>query len=1232
MHAKVSGLTFNVGLKTDDKSLTTDLFGEHISAFDLEFFEGISAAYKGILKIYGDKEAPVDKLSAMIGKALYIKVSIKDDLAGNGQNLTVSEYTFDRNINASIQSIVFEGKAFEITQPATSDKSETKKVDIFEYHIYFASCLDILVKSSISYTDDYIGNLEDKLLNIFNNPKKLVFGQEYKTKKDELVLDAQMLDEKNLADSLPDTLKMQFANVPPMAVVNRLLLGYGLNYNIVHTSNNKPILYLTRGYGVNKKRSVTSKYFPDKSDDLLNYDANAVILCDMKDNGTPRLSEVRYRAVNKQQAADKYSNCLDNLFIFAAKGTESASAREIEARTQSIKYISGKINRERCIYSIKASHLIFTPGTVVKVKNYLSKEIKLIIDDAKMHLTCELNSFFGNSHNPDPCLEVDISAYELKESNDPGTFMSFDEIGVLEGVSTANPASMKYFFPTNPVADAISSGSSDVSILEAIVSDGEGNILGLWDETSKEPRIGSICICEGDDTQNPSKFYALPINSVTPLTATVTSTVPGARTFNFPRIGDRVLLVRTGNKYYYLATAAKDSSIAVSSQGIDNRDAQVSALNLLDVSGAGHRVHVWNSKDPSKNVGIKVFGDTDKVSSIKLLKNSSVREIIKSAIADGTVGNYVYRVDTELNSSQATKLFYDTWQESLDAKYLNGEVDRYKYKAPEGEDLTKTENANNKNKTPAGFTLAQRCVKIKNDYKLVCSSLDKIGAELDDLKAQKKSLEKDLLRENESIREDNEWTDPDAMEDLKEISQDIGDIIKLIEDKKTAEKKKKAEKEECVKYMYSLADKFLDDIGAPLDVQSDISDVLKIDHDGNIEISSKGTVTINAKKINLQSSGGTTLSGNGGIKMENTQQIKMGVRGCSFTIFPGTMSFMATPFACGALGSFGSFVTFDSYNGIKLNSTSIKAVAKFDASIADSLGGKIGVSKGAASVKGNGVTVAANSLHDQLMALIRFDAQLGLEFIKTMVAVTDSKNYMATRNIIDGVVYPLADKMYSNFATNGDGKLINFKKKVSEHFANQAEIKKQFVTNYKNTNQNQEPSKKQIDEATKLDTKTKWNFVASFCDGLCDCIDFIVDVLSMLEQAWMAADRLRNYKDQDDINVFDRTGWVGKNHMEDIRYIGCSVKYILNSIAANALYLANSDSALVKAPAIKLGGGEITQSAYKLQLVTLGTVTANSAVMGTPESTVTLGIDETKDASGNVLSQTAKFTAEIPKK
>ncbi len=1217
MHAKVSGLEFYIGLNKKDNKLTKELFGEHISSFELEFSEGISACYTGYLKLYGDKEASCDMLDAQIGKALCITASLDDELSVKDNKLAISNYTFKRYINAVIVSIYCEGKVFSINHDSTN-------YDIYEYQIFFSSPADKLVSFSVAtdkYTDVYSGRLEDKLLYIFKYPSRIISGNEQS--EDELILDSQLLNYEALSKQLPDDVRMQFVAVPPMTIVNRLLLGYGLNYNVVHTSDNKPKLYLSSGYGVNKGRSVESSYFEDGYADLVNYDEKAEVLCDEKDSGTPMLTKITYTAMNKKESVDKYANCLDNLLIFAAKDGKSASARETQSKADSLKYIQGKIIRERRVYNIRAAHLIYTPGTVINVKGYLANNTKLIVDDVKMHMTCALDKFFGVEHSPaNPSIDVAITAFEKNENNVPGTFMSFDEITQLSGVSSVNPASKEYFFPTNPVANAISSGASDVSVLEAIVCDGSGNIKGVWDNESMEPRVGSICVCDGDNTQNPTQFYALPNNYGIPLIATVTSTVPGAKSFNFPRIGDRVLLVRSGSKYYYLATAASNDSAGVDSKSVEKRDAGLSALSLLDVAGAGHRVHVWNSADPSKNVGLKGYKDiydkkNNKTSSIKLLKNASLRELVKSGIMDGSVSSYVQKINTDVNSTQATTKYYSTFEDTIGEKYLKNVNVAEKYQKDDDH--------------PKGYSLADRCKQIKADYEKASASYKEAVAEVDDAKAEKKYIEREILTKKDK----NKSTTFDGLSDLNE---DLAEIKAEIDKKSAAADEKKAVKDDCEKYMYALADKFLDDVGVPLDCESSISDVLKIDHNGNIEICSKGAITLTANKITLQSTGGTSLTGTGGIKLENSAPIKMGVRGCSFNIFPGTMSIMATPFACGAMGSFGSFVTIDSYNGIKLNSTTIKAAAKFEASISDSLGGKIGTSKGSASVRGNAVSVGANTVHDYFMTLLRFDSQLVTELIKTIVAVSNKDEYMNARNSLDGVIYPIFDKYLSYIGTKGsDGKLDGKFQKFIDKADDYEKEKQKVIDKYKADNQDKNngagPTEEEIKKANlNVDAKTKYTFVATTCDYLCDIVDLLVDIVSMLQQTLLVAARLSKRKDPlDPINWLDSTGLVGKNHAEDLKYLGCSVKYALNTIAAHAMYHATKGAAaLVKPPSLALGSGETTLKTYKLQVVTLGQTDANSAAMGIPPaSAVTLGIDEVTDPTG-VVTHKVNFNA-VPK-
>lgn len=1147
MHARVSGLDFVI--KADNENSTKKLFGEY-SAFDLSYSEGISELYSGILKVYSNKVISADKMVDLIGKTIYITASVTDELKKDSDISSVP-YAFKRHINASISNINFLGESFVITV-------DNKLEQIYQYDILFVSPLDTLNVKSNKYRDETVGELLPKLKTLMSEPVKAVFGNDGKI-AEELGVKFEILDEDNLRKVVPKNVTLQVGTDSPMTLVRKIMLGYGLNYAFVHSADeSKPKLYISKGYGVMKGSSVESSYFSSALANALNFDENAVILCDKNSSATPKLNSISVAVSRNKMQASEIVSSLDNMLIFGKANDLSSETEEADSALKKQSNVNDKLSREYCRYNISASHIIYCAGSTLKVKGYLADDTQLLVDRVSLHLVNSLSAYFGTEHQMNPSVQVSMSAYAIKKDSPAGSFVNLANEGYISssnGVADSLvPIKTEANIVTNEKNLALfvenkNDARSAVQVIEALVCDGDGNVDGEWDSTTHEPRIGSICLCHGDDVMRPSSFYALPSNSTTPVIVRLTSTQGDA--FNFPKIGQKILLLASANSYYLHSFLAQKDSTQVTANTLNDRNSALASVKVLASSGHGYRVHSWNAVDKSKNVGIKGYNAADAKangfldnSSITLEKNQDNKEYVKNQILKGSESGIVATMNS-LNNTEKYSQDYNV-EKQMDEKYRQG--------------LSQADH-------PSIFeakSLSKRCEKVREANTKATEDNISLKNKIEGLKSEVGALTK--------LAAAAKAADPKS-DSVKVYENQIKDknnqLDKLNKDLEASNKKLCNVKEE----LYAVTDEFIDRIGIPEGQQTSIVDLLRIDHKGNLEINvPNGTITLNAKKITLENQDGISMSGTGNISLNTTKSVKMGTRGTSLSVSPSAIALSSNPFASGALSGFGSKVVLSSFTGIKMIAPKISGVAKFSASLGDSLGGKVGTSKGVASIKGGAVSMATLGSTDYYSNIFTFDKDLTVELVSSIEKAVNNTDYFT--GVFDGILYPAVMSQYGFWSANGtiqgyfgkeditknrkDGKVKTFKDNLARDKANGKSTRGTIAT-----------------------------FVADTCDFACDCIDYLSDSLSVIIAVFNFSDTVNKREGDDEVNWFSKSGLVGKNHAEDLKYLFSSINYTLNTIAVHAVYLANSNWSLLDGAKIGISAGKITQSSYSSEEKTL---------------------------------------------
>lgn len=1109
MNTKLKSISFNISPKNDDGK---DVFPSY-SVYEFVFNEGISALYNGKLYFYATNSLKASDLQHQIGKHININVEITDHLHAPGKDKALSQdFNFKRTVNGIISSLKFLGKTMNVTT-----KTDNKPAYIYE--IDFNSPYEILKNRMHRYHDVAYGKLQDKLEKFLTEPQKIIYGEDINSNLP-ISIKYELLDsnDKKQFSALPDNVCIQIGSFSPLFALRKIITDFGLNFNFIHENKdgkNELKVFLSKGYGVHKGNGVESDYFEKSNSDKLNYDAE--IICDQTDSGAPKLTSFSIDV--KPQELEIIRN--DNDFLVHSTTTDKvAITSETDAKSEALKNIENKDQREKMLYKLSASHLIFIPGAVVTAKNYIDSEVKLIVDKVSLHVFASANTkAFNVNEQLEPSIEENIYAYELDQEKEPGSFADYENEEELP-VSKTNEVTKTSEAPKKNEVTVYAT-QNNVEVLEAVVTDGDGFYSGEWpspknDPSVKEPRAGSICICAGDNTEKPSMFYALAAGQDKPVQVRLTSTIANVDSFNMPRIGQKVLIL-SGNNNYYLHSflSTKDSTVTPEVNRVKRNNA-LASIKTLASHTHGARVHVWNATDKSKNVGFKGCNEDESkygLSSIVLEKNTDSNEYIRNKILGGSESSVV----EALNKKDNTYAHYQDYSgdSTIKPEYLGDlKID----------DCKELKEASIKKRCAAIKALVEKTKKEKKTQEDKVTDLQK---EID------KKVQDKKIAMNESIS----LTGSDKEKKEKEVEKLDGDI-KTLEDKKKSEQQtlytKNVNYNTAIAGLEAVTNEFIGEIGNPIDFTKDNIDIFKIDHEGNLEINCpKGTITINAKNIKLTASEATSVGGSGSVSLTSPSSIKMGVAGTSFSILSSAIKASTIPFANGSLASFGSTLTLDAYEGTSLKAATVNLSGKFSASVKDGLGAGFKSSKGVASLSGSEASLTSNTFEGAIQNVIKFDEELVKELANTITVNANPKASKYEKGIIDGVLFPIANEIMG----------FCYKTDIYHGYARK-------VKDYRD------------------DKTTVSRFLVDTCDFICDNLDLIAKAMNVVTEIAKMAD---------EENWFERKGHVGKNNAQDIKYFFASLKYTLNTIALHAVLVANTWPA-IKPAKVAIRGGVVAIS------------------------------------------------------
>ncbi|WP_406041809.1 contractile injection system protein, VgrG/Pvc8 family [Succinimonas sp.] len=213
-----------------------------------------------------------------------------------------------------------------------------------------------------------------------------------------------------------------------------------------------------------------------------------------------------------------------------------------------------------------------------------------------------------------------------------------------------------------------SGGNSDTEVLEATVCNSKG----------KTDATGTIDPAADDDTAFPARFCALIDGSDTAITANWVSFGGSQDPLgNFPKIGQKVLLLHAGNSYYFMGYLAKQDALPVYDEGLRKDLLMSEVLNSgYDPSGtAGTDRKVTNANRDQNNQYLAFVRFSKSAALVEYMIMQGRLESFMKCLALRWNSNEITEIHDDNKSDIKTKLAaVNTARDKLDTDINKGNV------------------------------------------------------------------------------------------------------------------------------------------------------------------------------------------------------------------------------------------------------------------------------------------------------------------------------------------------------------------------------------------------------------------------------------------------------------------------------------------------------------------------------------------------------------------------------
>lgn len=273
---------------------------------------------------------------------------------------------------------------------------------------------------------------------------------------------------------------------------------------------------------------------------------------------------------NFQISEDDTENLFNTSFVYKKKHFNNT-----------IEYLS----KHYCCHS---SSILLIPGIRLSLKDVSGRVF--VRNSRVIRISTDFRSSVPHyDQNGDYASATNIKFAAVTNSDTmPGALNVFNRISpedtvdtclALSEISSKDPCSDKFqSYNTARVYRSFESGSASGSqIVEATVCDKDG--------VFNTDVFGGTCCIDGTNSEHPGYFYAKIPGAITPVVVKYVSTYSGRiGVSNFPRIGEKILLVNIGSKYYFLGYIPSFS-------GFDKREmpgvfrSRLNSTSIPDMSG-----------------------------------------------------------------------------------------------------------------------------------------------------------------------------------------------------------------------------------------------------------------------------------------------------------------------------------------------------------------------------------------------------------------------------------------------------------------------------------------------------------------------------------------------------------------------------------------------------------------------------------------------------------------------
>lgn len=765
----------------------------------------------------------------------------------------------------------------------------------------------------------------------------------------EAVLDESLIN-RNSFD--PNVIYTQ-AHESTWGFMHRLMVLYGINYAFVHVNDCSPLVYLSRGSGLAVCRCADPGI--SSADWALNSDDASVIGCSLY-SGTG-LSLRNFVSSRSNQPLEEDPAALQAEFLCTREDSGVAKAKDLSRIRENLEAIR---KRSQLEYKGTGSSLSLCPGAVISVSDFYGEEpfkalvyrteslVQATVSDTDRALSPVFSSEYEK--NGGPCIKCNFAASD----EDP------------DGDGQGEPLIGSY--AVVPQSAGASEGCSrDDGFVTAVVCDGSGQT---------DRYRGDVVICSEDDTEKPCMFYAQvdrgdrDSGSTVPAPVVVSLTQgdpgsAGSAAPAFPSVGDRVLLLRSGSKYFLHSVLPEDSASAGFDP--DERSMFVNGRVLMNHS-IDKKIVVWGAesagrtaadhasaektaKDPSYTADSGA-GNDDPLGKIELLGIKSPKMLVKFWIIQGKIKEAIKEfTDTKFNPQNAGEsATAEEKKTASDNKNIADNINKHFTDTYESECTKAFSNM-----------ITKRSAKQKADEALASSMTGKVFQD-----------------GNKQSEEDLRKAAVDASYDLRKAYQEVD----------------------------TLAGKIIGDGEMHIkDFCGNEHGVLNVNSGGDINITAaKGDIKIEATRVNEKNKTGEGQANNdititadnitlkaGTIKLLGDIQVLSKVGGNSVAVAKNAIGLSSRKWSTTA-GILDSSIALDSTTGVAVTGVNIGLNSIMSTVMGDSLGAKVICDGGSTTVSGNSISLASNTRLDAGFNVARFLTAFSMELTNVLAHQLDKES------------------------------------------------------------------------------------------------------------------------------------------------------------------------------------------------------------------------------------------------